>query len=194
MNNSTAYQEYKDILAKRLIPKRYNHSLAVANEAQRLALKYGSDAQKAYLCGLLHDITKNSDREEHLNIFSSFDIMLNDIELRSEKLWHAISGAAYVKNILKISDEEIYDAIRYHTTAKPNISLLSKIIYLADFTSADRDYPDVDVMRKLVDESLDKAYNYALSYTVKELVDKGAAVHIDTILAYNEVVMKGIKD
>ena len=191
MNNLLNYEKIKKILSQRLTQKRYIHSLAVADEALRLAKAHGVDCEKAYLCGLLHDITKNSSREEHLNIFSEFDIMLNDIEIRSHKLWHAISGSAYVRYILKIDDEEIYDAIRYHTTAKPNLSLLSKILYLADFTSADRDYPDVDVMRKLVDESLDKAYAYALSYTVKELAQKGAAVHLDTILAYNEVVLKG---
>ena len=191
MNDYPKYEKYKSILSSRLTDKRYKHSLAVAVEAQRLANLYGADEEKAYLCGLLHDITKNSSREEHLNIFSNFDIMLNDIEIRSEKLWHAISGAAYVKNVLKIADDEIFDAIRYHTTAKPSISLLSKILYLADFTSQDRNYPDVDVMRNLVNKSLDAAYKYALSYTVKEIIEKGAAVHIDTIQAYNEVVLKG---
>ena len=138
----------------------------------------------------MHDITKNSDADEHLNIFNTFGIILSDIEKGSEKLWHAISGAAYIKYILNIDDAEIYDAIRYHTTARGNISLLSKIIYLADFTSADRDYEDVDVIRALVDKSLDDAYFYALSYTVKELVERGNAIHPDTIAAYNETALK----
>ena len=74
------YFEYKEILQKRLTPKRYNHSLCVADEAVRLAKKYGGDQEKAYLAGLLHDITKNATVEEHLHIFNKFDIMLNDIE------------------------------------------------------------------------------------------------------------------
>ena len=192
--SDNSLQEYKALLEKRLAPKRYYHSLCVADEAKRLAEKYGADSEKAYLAGLLHDVTKNASEEEHLNIFDTFGIILNSIEKNAEKLWHAMSGAAYVKYVLQIDDEEIYDAIRYHTTAKSNMSLLSLILYLADFTSADRDYEDVDVMRALVDKSLDEAFLYALSYTVKEIVDKGGALHLDTINAYNETVLKGNSD
>ena len=184
-------EKYKALLQKRLTPKRYHHSICVADEAKRLAKKYGADSEKAYLAGLLHDVTKNATEEEHLNIFDTFGIMLNSIEKTTEKLWHAMSGAAYVKYVLHIEDEEIYDAIRYHTTAKANMSLLSLILYLADFTSEDRDYEDVDVMRTLVDKSLREAFIYALSYTVKEIVDKGGSLHLDTINAYNETVLKG---
>ena len=184
-------EKYKTLLTERLAPKRYHHSLCVADEAKRLAEKYGADSEKAYLAGLLHDVTKNASKEEHLNIFDTFGIMLNSVEKTTEKLWHAMSGSAYVKYVLQIDDEEIYDAIRYHTTAKSNMSLLSLILYLADFTSADRDYEDVDVMRALVDKSLDEAFISALSYTVKEIVDKGGALHLDTINAYNETVLKG---
>lgn len=185
------YNEIKNLLKRRLTEKRYHHSLAVAVEAKRLAAKYGGDETKAELSGLLHDITKNASEEEHLNIFSSFDIILNDIEKRAYKLWHAISGAAYVKNILKLDDEEIIDAIRYHTTAKAGMSKLALILYIADFTSADRDYEDVDVIRKLADESLEKAYIYALKFSIKDLVENGKAVHNDTVNAYNEAVFGG---
>ena len=160
-DSSFEYKEYKQLLKERLVEKRYHHSLCVADEAKRLAQKYGADVDKAYLAGLLHDITKNSDRNEHFGIICRYGISINDIEQRTEKLWHAISGSAYVKYILEINDEEIFDAIRYHTTAKENMLLLSKIIYLADFTSADRDYDDVDVLRALVNESRDKGYFYA---------------------------------
>ncbi|MBE6728024.1 MAG: HD domain-containing protein [Ruminococcaceae bacterium] len=185
------YSEYKSLLQRKLVEKRYFHSLCVADEAMRLAEKYGGNAQKAYLAGLLHDITKNSSKEEHLNIFNTFGIILNNVEEKAEKLWHAISGAIYVRYILNIEDEEIAEAIRYHTTAKADMPLLSKILYLADFTSRDRDYDDVDVMRRLVDESLDKAYLYALSYSVKDLVMQNRAIHNDTLNAYNEAVLKG---
>lgn len=185
------YTEYKTILKEKLSDKRYLHSLAVADEAYRLAKLYGADCQKAYLAGLLHDITKTAPKEEHLNIFDIFGIILDSIEFHAPKLWHAISGSLYVRYMLKIDDDEIIDAIRYHTTARANMSLLAKVLYLADFTSADRDYEDVDVMRKLVDESMDKALNYALSYTITELVEGGNAIHTDTLLAYNESALKG---
>ncbi len=187
------YNEIKELLKKRLTEKRYLHSLAVAKEARRLAIKYGGNETKSELAGLLHDITKNASEEEHLNIFSSFDIILNDIEKRAVKLWHAISGAAYVENILKLDDEEIIDAIRYHTTAKAGMSQLALILYIADFTSEDRDYEDVDVIRTLANESLEKAYIYALQFTIKDLVDNGKAVHNDTVNAYNEASFGGLR-
>lgn len=191
LENKTDYGAFKEILKKRLNEKRYYHSLCVADEAKRLAEKYGGDTEKAYLAGLLHDITKNASAEEHLKIFSDFGIILNEIENGAEKLWHAMSGAAYAEHILGIKDPEIIDAIRYHTTAKAGMSLLAKILYLADFTSADRDYDDVEVIRKYVNESLQKAFVYALQYSIKDLVEQARAVHLDTVAAYNQAVLGG---
>lgn len=188
--NKTDYESLKEVLRQRLNEKRYYHSLCVADEAKRLTEKYGGDIEKAYLAGLLHDITKNAPEEEHLQIFKEFGIILTDIEKNAKKLWHAMSGALYVKNILGISDPEIIDAIRYHTTAKADMSLLAKILYLADFTSKDRDYEDVDVIREYVDESLGKAFVYALQYSITDLVNQGRAVHPDTVEAYNQAVLK----
>lgn len=188
---SEKYLEYKKILESRLTPKRYNHSLCVADEAVRLAQKYGGNCEKAYLAGLLHDITKNASKDEHLNIFSQFGIMLNEIEKSAEKLWHAISGAAYIEHILKIEDQEIITAVRYHTTARENMTQLDKLLYLADFTSADRDYDDIDIMRQKVEISMEAALDYALSYTINDLVSRGKPLHIDTVKAYNENSLKG---
>lgn len=182
--------KFKPILKSRLSEQRYFHSLCVADEAKRLALRYGGDPEQAYLAGLLHDITKNAPAEEHLKIFAEFGIMLNDVEKKAKKLWHAMSGAEYVRHILRIEDEAVIDAIRYHTTAKAGMSHLAKLLYLADFTSADRDYDDVDVIRRLVDESLEQAFLYALQYSIKDLVENGRAVHHDTVEAYNEAVLK----
>jgi len=183
--NSTDYEKYKVILQSRLNEKRYYHSLCVADEAKRLAEKYGGDAEKCYLAGLLHDITKNSPDEEHLQLFETFGIMLSVIEKKAVKLWHAMSGELYIKNILGINDSEILDAVRYHTTAKADMSLTAKILYLADFTSLDRDYSDVDVMRSLVDKSLDSALLYALKYSICDLLEQGKQIHPDTVSAYN---------
>lgn len=179
----------KIILRDKLDDYRYNHSLCVAEEAKRLALRYNEDSCKVYIAGLLHDITKNDSESEHLRNFERFGIILSDIEKGSQKLWHAISGAAYVNKVLNVSDADIVTAIRYHTTARANMSLMEKIIYLADFTSADRNYSDVDVMRKLVDISFDKAMIYSLSYTIKNLVSKGCPIHPDTLSAYNELTI-----
>lgn len=186
------YEQYLGIIREKLDDFRYNHSICVAKEAQRLAEKYGVDSKKAYLAGLLHDITKNSSENEHLNLFSRFDIILSDIEKKSPKLWHAISGATYCEKELGITDMDIISAIRYHTTARKEMSLLEKVIYLADFTSADRDYSDVDVMRKLVDEDISKAMIYSLTYTINDLTSRGLCVHPDTMEAYNEIAITNL--
>ena len=183
------FDEYKEILSKRLDKDRYYHSLCVADEALRLAEKYGGNTEKCYLAGLLHDITKNADAEEHLQIFESFGIMLSVVEKNAQKLWHAMSGAAYIENVLIIDDAELLDAVRYHTTAKADMSLTAKLLYLADFTSKDRSYPDVNIMRKLVDKSLDEAFLYALKYSIIDLTERSKAIHPDTLAAFNQAVL-----
>ena len=117
--------------------------------------------------------------------------MLNDIEKNAEKLWHAISGAAYIEHVLGIDDKEIITAMRYHTTAREGMTQLEKLLYLADFTSADRDYDDIDIMREKVEISMEAALDYALSYTINYLVARNKPLHLDTVKAYNENALKG---
>ena len=184
-----AESQILEILRGRLKPKRFAHSLAVAAEAVRLAEKYGADPAKAKTAGLLHDIMKNTDPAEQLQILEKYGILLTPVERSAEKLYHAMSGAIFIEQVLGVADREILDAVRYHTTARAGMGLLEKVLYLADFTSADRDYDDVQVMRRLVDESMDKAMAYALTYTIRELTEKQAPIHPDTVEAYNEIML-----
>ena len=128
-----------------------------------------------------------------MQLLDEFGIILNTVEKNSRKLWHAMAGAVYIKEKLKLEDDDIISAVRYHTTAKANMSLLDKILYLADFTSADRDYDDVSVIRQYVDESLDKAFIYALQYSICDLVNNKKCVHEDTFAAFNQAVSIGGK-
>lgn len=188
---SMDYSEYKDIIRTRMGDKRYNHSLNVAESAVMLAEKYGADKKKAYLAGLLHDICKETPENEQLKIMTDFGIIISNVEKSAFKLWHAMSGAAYVKNVLKIDDQDIINAIRYHTTARAGMSLLEKVIYLADFISADRSYDGVDELRSAADQSMDKAMDIALTFSIVELIGQGKAIHPDTVFAYNELAMNG---
>ena len=149
---------------------------------------------ETYLAGLLHDITKNFTQDEHLNIFINFGIILSDVEKVSVPIWHGISASLYVKYILKVDNENIISAIRYHTTAKSNMSLFEKIIYLADYTSADRSYPDVDVMRRLVNVNLEDAMLYSLKFTINDLTRKNRAIHPNTLSAYNEIIINKMEN
>ena len=101
-----------------------------------------------------------------------------------------MSGAAYVKNVLGIEDEDIISGIRYHTTGRADMTLFEMLIYLADFTSADRSYPDVDIMRRKTDENLLEGMLYSLKYTICDVVSHERTLHPDTIKCYNFVVSK----
>ena len=137
-------KEYDKIIGARLKSARYKHSKNVAKEAIRLAKKYGADPEKAEIAGLLHDITKEAEPQEHMDVIQRAEIELTEMEQSSPKLWHAISGSAYIQVELDVTDREIIDAVRYHTTGRANMTLLDKVIFVADFISADRDYDGVD--------------------------------------------------
>lgn len=180
--------EFKAILKERLHEDRYYHSLCVMEEAKRLAEKYGADVEKATVAGLLHDITKNDPDDVHRFIFEKGNIPLDDVSRKSRKLFHAISGAYVIEHDLGITDKEILNAVRYHTTARENMSLLEKIIYMADFISADRTYNGVDELRKMAYTSLEDAIEFALAFSVNELIEKKALLHLDTVKAWNDCI------
>lgn len=182
-------KEFVEEIKKKLSEYRFYHSLNVADEAKRLALKYGADPEKAYSAGLVHDIMKDTPKNEQLKLFEKYNIKLTPVELESPKTWHAMSGEAYLRNELNVTDEEILKAVRYHTTARAGMSLLEKVLYIADYTSAERNYDDVDVMREKADRSLEEAMLYGLQFTINEMVTEGRAVHPDSIHAYNEVAI-----
>ena len=181
--------EFLREIKKRLSQYRFIHSINVADEAKRLAEKYGADADKAYTAGLVHDIMKDTPKEKQLGLFEKYGVKLTEVELASPKTWHAMSGALFLKNELNVTDEEILSAVRYHTTARAGMTLLEKVLYVADYTSAERDYEDVDVMREKADRGLEEAMLYGLQFTVNEMVKEGRAVHPDSIHAYNEVAI-----
>ncbi len=179
-----------ELIRSKLELRRFQHSLNVAESARYLAEKYGGDADKAYTAGLLHDVMKNSSPEEQLGVITEAGIELLPEERANKKLWHAIAGAAYIKKVMGIDDKEIYKAVRYHTTGRAGMTQLEKIVYLADYISAERDYKDVDIMRKLCDESMDAAVLYALEFGIPDLVRRGSVIHPDSLDLYNEAVMR----
>ncbi len=185
----TCIEEYKELLRSRLSDYRYHHSLCVADSAVELAERYGADARKALVAGLLHDITKEASREEHFELFELGCVELSELERVNHKLWHAMSGAVYIKEKLNITDGEILDAVRYHTTARAGMSLLEKVIYIADFISADRVYDDVDVVRELALKSIEDTMFYTQRYSINELLLKQACIHPDSVACYNEIVL-----
>lgn len=189
MTMSERDEQFRLIIRQRLSDYRYHHSLCVAQEAARLAQRYGGDQAKAYTAGLLHDIMKDTAPESQLQILQDFGILLDDVERHVKKLWHAHVGATFIEHILGVTDRDILNAVRYHTTGRAGMSLLEKIVFVADFTSADRNYPDVDEIRRLSDISLEGTMIYALAYTIHDLLNRGQSIHPDTLAVYNELIL-----
>ncbi len=178
---------YEDIISQRMKAVRFKHSKNVAKEAVRLAKKYGADVEKAELAGILHDATKETDGPEQMSLIRRAGIELTDMEKDSPKLWHAISGSAYTQVELGITDKEVIDAIRYHTTGRAGMTLLDKVIFVADFTSADRDFEGVDRIRRIADKSLDEAVLEGMSFTMSDLALRKLTIAPDTFAGYNEM-------
>lgn len=181
--------EFTDIIRARLTPQRFEHSLCVAKSAKELAEKYGADPKKAYTAGLLHDCCKDMPHTEQLKYLLSNGVVPTDCEINSPKLYHAMCGAVFIKKELGVTDDDIIEAVRCHTTGKKGMSLLEKVLFIADFISADRTYPGVDIMRKKAAVSLDEAIIEGIGFTIKELVEANRPVHTYTVEAFNEAVM-----
>ena len=188
MNVPEKYKEYDKLLRSKLDDYRYIHSLGVAKSAKELAALYGADEEKAYTAGLLHDVMKNASPDEQLQIMEKADIILSPCEKLNQKLWHAIAGAAFLKTELNITDEEIISAVRWHTTGKVGMTTLEKTVYLADFISEDRTYPDVDEVRRLAHISLERAIVYTQKYCIQKLLSQNMIIDPSGVECYNDLV------
>lgn len=183
--------DYETAIRSLMGDYRYTHSVNVAREAVTLARLYGADEKKAYTAGILHDVTKEFSREEQLQIIRDGGIILDSVQLIAPKLWHSISGSVYVQTHFGITDIDIINAVRYHTTGRAGMSLFEKIIYTADYTSEERSYPGAEVMREKSRKSLDEAMIFSCQFTLQNLSSKEAAIHPDQLFCYNELVLKG---
>lgn len=182
-------EDYKSLIKSKMSTARFIHSVNVSKEAARLAKRYGADVKKAEIAGMLHDITKELPFDEQLKMMESNGIILSNVQLDGKKLWHAITGSLYIHTVLNITDQDIVNAVRYHTTGRQGMSLLEQIIYVADFTSAERTYADVEIMRKKADENLESAMLFGVTFTLSNLVKRKLTVHPNTVALYNELIL-----
>lgn len=182
------YEQCEREVRQRLSERRFYHSQCVAEEAARLAVRYGTDPEKARLAGILHDILKDTPAEEQLKILRGFGIMMSDTEMANRKLWHAISGAAFLEFGLEIRDRELLSAVRCHTSGRKDMTLLDKVLFVADYISADRDYPGVEELRAVARKSLEEAIIEGVAFTVQELMGRREPVAPASVDAYNDAV------
>lgn len=162
--------------------KRIPHVLGTEQEAIRLAERYGADVEKARVGALLHDCTKKLDLPEQLALCERYGIPLDELERQTLKLLHAKTGAAIARDVFGV-DEEIYNAILWHTTGRAGMTLLEKILYLADYIEPSRDFPGVDKLRTVCYKDLDAGLLMGLEMTIGEMNALGSPVHRATIEA-----------
>ena len=175
-------KELRPVALSYLKHKRIPHVLGTEQEAIRLAIRYGADVEKARVAALLHDCTKKLEMEEQMALVREYDIPLDELEQKALKLLHAKTGAEIARDVFGV-DEEIYRAIQWHTTGRANMSLLEKVMYLADYIEPTRDFPGVDELRKTTYEDLDRGLAMGLAMTVEEMRERGNPVHSATLAA-----------
>lgn len=185
--------EFLEILKTRLTPQRLYHSICVAEQAKHLAEIFGGDAEKAYTAGLIHDIMRYEPPEKMLELIENDGQILTESEKNITVTLHAIAGEVFLRKELNVTDKDILSAVRWHTTGKEDMSLLEKVIYVADLTSEDREYPDIIEVRAMAEESLDKTCLRGLSFTIEDNAKKCRPIHIDTVKAFNFLAERIIK-
>ncbi|GBC65289.1 bis(5'-nucleosyl)-tetraphosphatase (symmetrical) YqeK [Bacillus licheniformis] len=172
---------------EQLTEQRYIHTVSVMETAVKLAERFGADLKKAEIAAIFHDYAKFRPKEEMKQIILDGGGPLEVLNFHHE-LWHAPAGAALVKTEVGITDEDILSAIRFHTSGRPNMTLLEKVVYVADYIEPGRRFPGVEEVRTLAEEDLDSALIQALKNTITFLISKNQAVYPETVATYNALV------
>ena len=178
-------EKFKKKLCKDLTDDRYEHTIGVADTAFALALRYGADAENAYIAGLLHDCAKCFSNDKKFELCKKYGVELTQVEKDNPFLIHAKLGAVIAKEKYGIDDPEIQSAIAYHTTGKPGMTLLEKIIFSADYIEPGRkDIPGLKEIRECIFEDLDKAILLIYEGTLNHLKNKDQVIDDTSREAY----------
>ena len=177
-------------LKNTLSPKRYRHSVGTEHASVELAQHYGADRLKASLAGLAHDCAKELSKVDAPELAKKHGVELDPILYSNPSLLHGENGAIIAEKELGISDPEILDAIRTHTSGdgSRDMTLLQKIVFLADYIEPTRDFPGVDDLRNIAYNDIDKACLEAVKGTMREILSRNALLHPRSVLFYNHLI------
>lgn len=187
---------YDDIVKKlslELSPKRFKHSLGVSQTAVEMAKVFGADVEKAKLAGILHDCARNMTNNNLLQMVEAFDIVVDDVDLCEPVLLHAPVGAYTARIEYGIDDAEICQAIALHTVGGPDMTVLDKIIYLADFIEPGRNFSGVEKIRILAKKNLDQAILAGFNHTIEYIIAGNGFIHPATVKARNSLLKQQSK-
>ncbi|HFI2440296.1 TPA: bis(5'-nucleosyl)-tetraphosphatase (symmetrical) YqeK [Streptococcus suis] len=168
-------------------PARFQHVLGVEQVALALADQYGCDPKKASLAALLHDYAKEVEDQVFLDLIAKYDLD-KDLLNWDNNIWHGVVGAYKIAEDFGLKDEEIFQAIQRHTVGAGQMTLLDKVLYVADYIEPNRDFPGVDEARRIAKESLDKAVAFETAQTISYLAKKGIPIYPQTLKTYNGYV------
>ena len=178
-------QKLRKSLEKELKPDRFDHTLGVAYTAANMAFIHGADAEKALVAGFLHDCAKCMSHEEQIKICEKNNIEITEVEKKNHSLLHAKVGMYLAKTKYDVCDTDILNAIRWHTTGREDMSLLEKIIYIADFIEPNRKpLEDMNKIRQEAYTDIDKCLAHILHNSVIYLKTIGKEIDDATMIAY----------
>lgn len=173
-------EELRDVATSLLKPRRVQHVLGCAKTAKALAERYGANPVLAERAGLLHDITKAMDGPDQLLLLDEYDIIVSDFERNHPKLLHAKTGAGVAQHLFGECDQ-VVSAIYWHTTGKPDMALMEKIVYIADYMEPTRNFPGVEELRKAVFADLDRGLLRGFEMCIAELIRENKTVCRDSV-------------
>ncbi len=180
-------EEIQKEIKSRLSEKRYYHSQCVMERCEELAIKFDLNVETAKKVGISHDIAKELTDEEKLEYCEVNKIEVDEIERKNISLLHAKIGADMVKKYFGF-DDIMSNAIKAHTTGLPKMDKLSKILFIADRTSKDRNLPDIDYINELLEKDINQAILYILDKKIELQIKKQANIHINTVITRNELL------
>lgn len=181
---------YKELLKSRLSAKRYTHSIGVANTAARLAGMFHGDVERAYLAGLMHDYARELTEEELLDLAAKHNLASDAVDFMQTSLLHGPVGAWLLEQEKIITDQQVLDAIRWHTTGHPDMDQLAQIIYISDYIEPGRDFPGVDMLRQIAHKDLNLGTLAGLDHTLQFLIQRNSFVHPLSIATRNRLLEK----
>ncbi len=181
--------EMRCLLEASLPPKRYKHSVRVYETALQLAQTYGLPQEKIAVCALLHDCGREVASKDSAAKADELGITIDEIERNQPILLHAKLGVHYAQTKYGVKDKEILTGILQHTTGAAHMTVLAKVVFLADMIEPGRDFPGVEKLRELSYKNLDKAMLLAYSNTIRYLLDSALLVHPHCLDGYNELIL-----
>lgn len=167
--------------------RRWRHTEGVMATAVSLSRRFGEDPGRAELASILHDVAKFWAVDRQAGVIRDNGLQ-PDVLQYDKELWHAVVGAWVAEHDFGVTDSGVLDAIRYHTSGRRGMTKLEKIVWLADYIEPGRDFPGVDDIRALSEESLEKAVLAGLDFTIGFLIAKGKRIYPLTIEARNGLI------